>query len=118
MERLFTPDGFDETGAGPLYLQLQRRIAEAVATGRLRPGDSLPPERDMAAMTGLSRVTVRKAVEGLVGSGQLVQKRGSGTFVAARVERLEQALSLSPDEVPSPRENLSDESFKLATKPL
>lgn len=94
MERLFAPEGFVEVGAGPLYLQLQRRIGEAIASGRLKPGDSLPPERDMAAMTGLSRVTVRKAVEGLVASGQLVQKRGSGTFVALRVERLEQALSL------------------------
>ena len=94
MEHLFSPSGFEEIGGGPLYLQLQRRIGEAIAAGRLRPGDSLPPERDMAAMTGLSRVTVRKAVEGLVGSGQLVQKRGSGTFVAQRVERLEQALSL------------------------
>lgn len=94
MEQIFSPDGFEEPGGGPLYLQLQRRIGEAIAAGRLRPGDSLPPERDMAAMTGLSRVTVRKAVEGLVASGQLVQKRGSGTFVAPRVERLEQALSL------------------------
>lgn len=94
MQSLFSPDGFESVGGGPLYLQLQRRIGEAIASGRLRPGDSLPPEREMAAMTGLSRVTVRKAVEGLVGSGQLVQKRGSGTFIAHRVERLEQALSL------------------------
>ena len=93
-EAIFSPGGFDDPHAGPLYLQLQRRIAEAVAAGRLRPGDSLPPERDMAAMTGLSRVTVRKAVEGLVAQGQLVQRRGSGTFVAPQVERLEQALSL------------------------
>lgn len=94
MERIFSSEGFDETGAGPLYLQLQRRIADAIASSRLKPGDSLPPERDMAAMTGLSRVTVRKAVEGLVAAGHLVQKRGSGTFVGQRVERLEQALSL------------------------
>ncbi|OYU18804.1 MAG: phage tail protein [Rhodobacteraceae bacterium PARR1] len=94
METIFSPDGFDTTGAGPLYLQLQRRIADAVAAGRLSPGDSLPPERDMAALTGLSRVTIRKAVEGLVTQGHLVQKRGSGTFVAPRVERMEQALSL------------------------
>ncbi|MBL4927316.1 GntR family transcriptional regulator [Fuscibacter oryzae] len=93
-ETIFSAAGFDERHAGPLYLQLQRRIAEAVATGQLGPGDSLPPERDMAAMTGLSRVTVRKAVEGLVAQGQLVQRRGSGTFVAPQVERLEQALSL------------------------
>jgi GntR family transcriptional regulator len=94
MEELFSSAGFEETGAGPLYLQLHRRIAEAIASGRLRPGDSLPPEREMAAQTGLSRVTVRKGVEALVASGQLVQRRGSGTFVAPRVDRLEQALSL------------------------
>lgn len=93
-DTIFATDGFDERHAGPLYLQLQRRIAEAVTAGSLKPGDSLPPERDMAAMTGLSRVTVRKAVEGLVAQGQLVQRRGSGTFVAPQVERLEQALSL------------------------
>lgn len=94
MQDLFSPSGFDESGGGPLYLQLHRRLAEAIATGRLKPGDSLPPEREMAALTGLSRVTVRKGVEMLVASGQLVQKRGSGTFVAPKVERLEQALSL------------------------
>lgn len=94
MEQIFSPHGFDEPGAGPLYLQLHRRIADAIASARLKPGDSLPPERDMAALTGLSRVTVRKAVEGLVASGHLVQRRGSGTFVAPKVERLEQALSL------------------------
>ena len=94
MERIFSPDGFDEAGAGPLYMQLQRRIADVIASGRLTPGDSLPPERDMATMTGLSRVTIRKAVQSLVASGQLLQRRGSGTFVAPKVERLEQALSL------------------------
>lgn len=94
MEQLFSPEGFDDPGSGPLYLQLQRRIAEAIASGRLSPGDSLPAERDMAAMTGLSRVTVRNAIQALVAGGQLVQRRGSGTFVARKVERLEQALSL------------------------
>lgn len=94
MDRLFSPDGFDATGAGPLYIQLQRRIAEAIASGRLAPGDSLPAERDMASLTGLSRVTIRKAVSALVASGLLVQRRGSGTYVAPKVEKLEQALSL------------------------
>lgn len=94
MTGLFTPQAFSDTGGGPLYVQLHRRIAEAIASGELKPGDSLPPERELAAMTGLSRVTVRKGVEALVAGGQLVQKRGSGTFVAPRVERLEQALSM------------------------
>lgn len=94
MTDLFTPAAFAGPHAGPLYVQLHRRIADAIAAGALKPGDSLPSEREMAALTGLSRVTVRKGVEALVASGQLVQKRGSGTFVAPRVERLEQALSL------------------------
>lgn len=94
MSGLFAPMGLAEGGAGPLYLKLQRRLADAIAAGELKPGDSLPSEREMAALTGLSRVTVRKGVAALVASGQLVQRRGSGTFVAPRVERLEQALSL------------------------
>jgi GntR family transcriptional regulator len=94
MERLFSPDGFDQTGAGPLYLQLHKRIADAIGQGHLAPGDSLPSERDIATLTGLSRVTVRKAVQALVASGQLLRRRGSGTFVAPKVQRLEQALSL------------------------
>ena len=94
MSELFSPRAFENPGKGPLYLQLGRRIAAEIAAGGLKPGESLPPEREMAALTGLSRVTVRKAVQALVESGQLVQRRGSGTFVAPRVERLEQALSL------------------------
>jgi GntR family transcriptional regulator len=94
MTALFSPDAFAEERAGPLYLQLTRRIGEAIETGELKPGQSLPPEREMAAMTGLSRVTVRKAVQALVQAGRLVQRRGSGTFVAPEVERVEQALSL------------------------
>lgn len=94
MQDLFARFRQDAPAAGPLYLQLQRRLAEAVAAGRLAPGQSLPAERDMASMTGLSRVTVRKAVQALAGAGVLVQRHGSGTFVAPKVERLHQALSL------------------------
>lgn len=94
MTALFAPAGFQDDGAGPLYLQLSRRIADEIARGALTPGKGLPPEREMASLTGLSRVTVRKAVQNLVQSGQLVQRRGSGTFVAPRVERVEQALSM------------------------
>ena len=91
---LFRAEDFADEGAGPLYLRLTRTIAAAIDAGALRPGESLPPERELAALTGLSRVTVRKAVQTLVEAGRLVQRRGSGTFVAPRVERVEQALSL------------------------
>ncbi len=91
---LFSPAAFGAGEDGPLYLQLSRRIASEILNGGLKPGQGLPPEREMAALTGLSRVTVRKAVQALVRSGQLVQRRGSGTFVAPKVERVEQALSM------------------------
>ncbi len=93
MSALFSPQIFADPGRGPLYLQLGRRISEAIAKGALTPGDALPPERELALLTGMSRVTVRKAMAALVESGQLVQRRGSGTFVALRVERVEQSLS-------------------------
>lgn len=94
MSALFAAGSLAEEGGGPLYLQLVRRIEAGIEAGQLAPGQSLPSERELAAMTGLSRVTVRKAVATLVEAGRLVQRRGSGTFVAPRVERVEQALSL------------------------
>jgi GntR family transcriptional regulator len=78
---------------GPLYLSLKNSITRAIEGGVLRPGDALPSERDIAELADVSRVTVRKAVQGLVTEGLLVQRHGSGTFVAPRVERVQQSLS-------------------------
>lgn len=78
----------------PLYLKLRRSIEDAVRRGLIAPGDALPSERDIAALADISRVTVRKAVQDLVHAGVLVQRHGSGTFVATRPARVEQSLSL------------------------
>lgn len=80
-------------GDGPLYLRLRRSIEDAVRSGLINPGDALPSERDIAITAEVSRVTVRKAVQHLVRDGILVQRHGSGTFVAAEVQKLEQSLS-------------------------
>ena len=47
----------------------------------------MPPERDLAEEFGVSRITVRKAIDGLVEEGLLVRRQGSGTFVQRRVEK-------------------------------
>jgi len=85
--------GAGSNGA-PLYVKLKKSIEDAVAHGLIEPGDALPSERDIAAKADISRVTVRKAVQDLVRTGILVQRHGSGTFVAPRRERVEQSLSL------------------------
>jgi GntR family transcriptional regulator len=84
--------GLDESNPTPLYLQLQRVIQEAVRAGKLKADEALPSERDLARQLGISRVTVRKAIAGLVEKGILVQRWGSGTFIAPSM-RVEQALS-------------------------
>jgi GntR family transcriptional regulator len=80
-------------GRGPRYVQLRRRLEEGIETGVLPPNSSLPPERELADITGLSRVTVRKAIQELVREGLIEQRQGSGSFIRERVVRMEQSLS-------------------------
>ncbi|MGI9484698.1 MAG: GntR family transcriptional regulator [Geminicoccaceae bacterium] len=80
--------------SGPRYVQLRKRIEEGIETGLLGPNTPLPPEREIANLTELSRVTVRKAIQELVDQGKVVQKQGSGSFVSDEVPRVEQSLSL------------------------
>ncbi len=77
----------DESSSLPLYQQLQRALRQAIETRILSPDDALPPERDLASEFSVSRITVRKAIDGLVNEGMLVRRQGSGTFVCARVEK-------------------------------
>lgn len=79
--------------AGPRYVQLRKRLSEGVEQGILPPGSSLPPEREIANITDLSRVTVRKAIQSLAADGLIVQKQGSGSFIAAHTPQIEQSLS-------------------------
>ena len=77
----------DESSPLPLYQQLQRALRQAIENRVLGPDDALPPERDLATEFRISRITVRKAIDGLVSEGMLVRRQGSGTFVSARVEK-------------------------------
>lgn len=78
---------------GPLYLQLQQLIRQAIQSRVLVQDDAIPPERDLALEYGVSRITVRKAIDDLAQEGLLVRRRGAGTFVAARVEKSFSKLS-------------------------
>lgn len=77
----------DGNSSLPLYQQLQRVLREAIETRLIGPDDALPPERDIAEDFHISRITVRKAIDGLVSEGLLMRRQGAGTFVCARVEK-------------------------------
>jgi len=67
------------------YARLRRAIQQSIKSGALVPGNALPSERELCRQLALSRVTVRKAIGGLVEDGVLVQRHGAGTFVAERI---------------------------------
>ncbi len=71
----------------PLYLQVADLIRDEIKDGVIRIGDALPSERELSDMVGISRVTVRKAIETLLREGLLSRKHGSGTYIAPRIEQ-------------------------------
>ncbi len=77
----------DPNNSQPLYQQLQRALREAIEKRILGPDDALPAERQLATDLAVSRITVRKAIDGLVEEGLLVRRQGSGNFVSARIEK-------------------------------
>ncbi len=75
------PLAVDRTSPVPLYHQLSRQLEEAIETGLLAPGSLLGNEIDLASRLGLSRPTVRQAIQSLVDKGLIVRRRGVGTQV-------------------------------------
>lgn len=87
------PNSWFKKASGPRYVQLRRRLEQGIQDGFLAPNTSLPAEREIAEITDLSRVTVRKAIQELVREGIVEQRQGSGSFVREPVARVEQSLS-------------------------
>ncbi|WP_174279693.1 GntR family transcriptional regulator [Sphingomonas bacterium] len=85
--------------ATPLYLQLQKVLRDAIGSDLVKINEAIPTERDLAVDFDISRITVRKAIDGLVSEGLLARRRGAGTFViGGRVEKnLSKLSSFSED---------------------
>jgi GntR family transcriptional regulator len=82
----------------PLYHQLAEQLSAAINDGRLQPGDPFENELAMAERLGLSRPTVRRAIQELVAQGLLLRRRGLGTTVAGRqIHRKAELTSLYDD---------------------
>lgn len=83
----------------PAYQHLRRTLQHAIENGELAPGQALPGERELGKSLDLSRVTVRKAISGLVSDGLLVQRQGAGTFVAERIVKSFSQLTSFTDDL-------------------
>ena len=72
-------------GRGDLAARIYRQLFDAVLDGRLRPGERLPPTRELARRLTVSRNTVALAYERLIAEGVLAGRVGAGTFVSSEV---------------------------------
>jgi DNA-binding GntR family transcriptional regulator len=97
-----TPPGMtvalDRSSPVPLYFQLAQQLEHAIRTGTLAPGYRLDNELHLAERFGLSRPTMRRAIQELVDKGLVVRKRGVGTqVVRGQVNRRVELTSLYDD---------------------
>ncbi|MGV9279057.1 myo-inositol degradation transcriptional regulator [Streptomyces sp. NPDC003730] len=88
----------DRSSPVPLYFQLAQQLEASIEHGALTPGSLLGNEIELAARLGLSRPTVRQAIQSLVDKGLLVRRRGVGTQVVhSKVRRPLELSSLFDD---------------------
>jgi GntR family transcriptional repressor for pyruvate dehydrogenase complex len=66
--------------------QIADQIRSSILAGEFNPGDKLPPERELAEMFGVSRPSVREALNILAASGLVMSYQGGGTVVLSLVE--------------------------------
>ena len=92
------PIRVDRSSPVPLYFQVAQHLEQMIESGELPMGTRLENETDLADQLGLSRPTMRRAIEYLVGRGLLVRKRGIGTQVVdAKIAREVELTSLYDD---------------------
>ncbi len=87
--------------AEPLYLQIRNSLLQAIRDGILRPNQRVPSERELSEIIGVSRMTVRQALQSLISEGVLYTVPGKGTFVSCgpKIEQNLQRLSGFTEEV-------------------
>jgi len=75
----------------PIYRQIMRQIVDAIAGGRLAPGEQLPSHRDLALQLVIAPLTVKKAYDELERQGLIVTQRGRGSFISETLPAVEPA---------------------------
>ncbi len=81
LDLVFQPDPDRDE---PVWRQLERRLREWIAAGRILPGERLPPSRALATELEIGRNSVSQAYQALIDDGVASARVGRGTFVASR----------------------------------
>jgi DNA-binding GntR family transcriptional regulator len=107
----------DRSSPVPLYYQLSQQLEAAIEQGRLLPGSLLGNEIDLAGRLGLSRPTVRQAIQALVDKGLLIRRRGVGTQVVHSQVRRPLELSSLYDDLEAAGQRPATQVLSVDTVP-
>jgi GntR family transcriptional regulator len=107
----------DRTSPVPMYYQVAQQLEHAIETGELPPGTRLDSELALADQLGVSRPTLRRAIEYLVDRGYLVRRRAVGTQVVHPKVRRPMELSSLYDDLSAGQKNPRTKVLWLATVP-
>ena len=114
---------FQAVATQRLYEQVAGQVTDLVARGEFKPGDRLPPERDLAKSLGVSRPTVREAMIALEIAGLVEVRVGAGAFITEKAKidgaangRLFEGVGSSPLELIAARRTIEPEVAALAAQ--
>jgi DNA-binding FadR family transcriptional regulator len=113
---------FQAVATQRLYEQVAGQVTDLVARGEFKPGDRLPPERDLAKLLGVSRPTVREAMIALEIAGLVEVRVGAGAFITEKAQtnggnhRLFEGVGSSPLELIAARRTIEPEVAALAAQ--
>jgi DNA-binding FadR family transcriptional regulator len=113
---------FQAVATQRLYEQVAGQVTDLVARGEFKPGDRLPPERDLAKLLGVSRPTVREAMIALEIAGLVEVRVGAGAFITEKAQtnganhRLFEGVGSSPVELIAARRTIEPEVAALAAQ--
>jgi GntR family transcriptional regulator len=96
----------------PLYSQLQEDLKRDIENGVYKVNELIPTEKELQDLYSVSRITVRKAIEGLVFEGMLQKKQGIGTIVCKR------RMAENTAKLQSFTEKFAEQGFNIRTKVL